>query len=212
MERIKSVGNAAILLELAKRVGNVRATETRSESMNLMPMTRIGNLNEVVQSDEEEKAGNSGEANKLLDRESERVMVIRSDDDLMEMDEEAGRVEVMNGACNDRDITFWKLSCQSTLKQLVVGDECLQYVKELKLEGFVKLEKVEIGEKCFCLGSECVFEVRECEKLESVRIGDGSFVDVVSVVFEGELKWNGMRSRFESVEIDCAGEGCVQRR
>ena len=176
--------------------------------MNLMPMTRIGNLNEVMQSDEEEKSGNSGEANKLLDR----VMVIRSDDDLMEMDEEAGRVEVMNGACNDRDITFWKLSCQLTLKQLVVGDECLQHVKELKLEGFEALEKVEIGEKCFCLGSECVFEVRECEKLESVRIGDGSFVDVVSVVFEGELKWNGMMSRFESVEVDCVGEGCLQRR
>ena len=94
MERIKSVGNAAILLELAKKVGNARATEAGSESMNLMPMTRIGNQNEVVQSDEEEKAGNSGEANKLLDR----VMVIRSDDDLMEMDEEAGRVEVMNRA------------------------------------------------------------------------------------------------------------------
>ena len=208
MERIKSVGNAAILLELAKKVGNASATEAQSESMNLMPMTRIGNQNEVLQSDEEEKAGNSGEANKLLDR----VMVIRSDDDLMEMDEEAGRVEVMNGACNDRDITFWKLNCQSTLKQLVVGDECLQYVKELKLEGFEELEKVEIGEKCFCLGSECVFEVRECENVESVRIGDGSFVDVVSVVFEGELKWNGMMSRFESVEVDCAGEGCLQRR
>lgn len=139
MERIKSVGNAAILLELAKKVGNASATEARSESMNLMPMTRIGNLNEVMQSDEEEKAGNSGEANKLLDRESERVMVIRNDDDLMEMDGEADRVEVMNGACNDRDITFWKLSCQLTLKQLVVGDECLQYVKELKLEGFEEL-------------------------------------------------------------------------
>lgn len=38
MERIKSVGNAAILLELAKKVGNARATEAGSESMNLMPM------------------------------------------------------------------------------------------------------------------------------------------------------------------------------
>ncbi len=45
-----------------------------------------------------------------------------------------------------------------------------------------------------------------------MRIGDGSFVDVVSVVFEGELKWNGMMSRFESVEVDCVGEGCLQRR
>ena len=28
--------------------------------------------------------------------------------------------------------------------------------------------------------------MRDCEKLESVKIGDGSFVGVVSVVFESE--------------------------
>ena len=88
--------------------------------MVVLIMVGKGGNGEDDESDEEEKAGNSGEANESLDRESERVMVIRNDDDLMEMDGEADRVEVMNGACNDRDITFWKLSCQLTLKQLVV--------------------------------------------------------------------------------------------
>ena len=55
---------------------------------------------------------------------------------------------------------------------------------ELKLSGFELLEKVVVGRGCFSSKSE-VFEMRDCGKLESVKIGDECFVNVASVVFEG---------------------------
>ena len=72
------------------------------------------------------------------------------------------------------------------LRELIVGDECFQFVKDLKIVGLNALEKVEIGKECFCKASGGVLEMRDCEKLKSVKIGDGSFVGVVSVVFESE--------------------------
>ena len=52
--------------------------------------------------------------------------------------------------------------------------------------GLNALEKVDIGKQCFCKASGGVFEMRDCAKLKSVRIGDGSFVSVMSVMFESE--------------------------
>ncbi|OAO13642.1 hypothetical protein AV274_4686 [Blastocystis sp. ATCC 50177/Nand II] len=70
------------------------------------------------------------------------------------------------------------------LRELIVGDECFQFVKDLRIVGLNALEKVEIGKQCFCKASGGVFEMRDCEKVKSVKIGDGSFVSVMSVMFE----------------------------
>ena len=59
-------------------------------------------------------------------------------------------------------------------------------MKDLRIVGLNALEKVEIGKQCFCKASGGVFEMKDCAKLKSVRIGDGSFVSVMSVVFESK--------------------------
>ena len=45
---------------------------------------------------------------------------------------------------------------------------------------------MEFGKNCCCQTAGGSFEVKECEKLKSVKIGDGCFVKVRVVVFIGE--------------------------
>ena len=113
-------------------------------------------------------------------------VIVKNDDDFVLLDENVELIEVKNGVCNDEDFEEWEMNEYVRLRELIVGDECFQFVKDLEIVGLSALEKVEIGKQCFCKASGGVFEMRDCEKLKSVRIGDGSFVGVASVVFESE--------------------------
>ena len=163
MDRIVRNGKSVLLYELADRIGNVVkegdiTREREVVSQNVVAMTRIGQQEEF------------GLKN------NEHVLVVNSDEDMIRMDKSTEVIRVSNGACNDPDIEEWALKCSSRLRELVLCDDCLQYVCELKLVGFVSLEKVEIGMKCFSRSEEGVFEVSECNKLKSVRMGNGCCV------------------------------------
>ena len=113
-------------------------------------------------------------------------VIVKRNMDFVLLDEDVEVIEVKNGMCNDEDFDEWEMDEYVRLRELIVGDECFQFVKDVKIVGLNALEKVEIGKECFCNASGGVFEMRNCEKLKSVRIGDGSFVSVMSVVFESE--------------------------
>ena len=168
MERIRSAGNSDLLVSLVKRVGEGRSVTVDNPSeVNMVPDTVIGFASAT-------KPGNT----------TGRVIV--KNDDFLLLDESVEVIEVKKGVCNDEDFEEWEMNEYVRLRELIVGDECFQFVKDLKIVGLNALEKVEIGKQCFCKASGGVFEIRNCEKLKSVRIGDGSFVSVVSVVFESE--------------------------
>ena len=112
--------------------------------------------------------------------------IVKCNKDFLSLDENVEGIEVKNGMCNNEAFEEWSMEEYVRLRELIVGDECFQFVKDLKIVGLNALEKVEIGKQCFCKASDGVFEMRDCEKLKSVKIGDGSFVGVVSVVFESE--------------------------
>ena len=111
-------------------------------------------------------------------------VIVKCNKDFLSLDDDVEVIEVKKGMCNNEAFEEWEMSEYVRLRELIVGDECFQYVKDLKIVGLNALEKVEIGKQCFCKASGGVFEMRDCEKLKSVKIGDGSFVSVVSVVFE----------------------------
>ena len=113
-------------------------------------------------------------------------VIVKNDDDFVLLDEDVEGIEVKNGMCNNEAFEEWEMNEYVRLRELIVGDECFKFVKDLKIVGLNALEKVEIGKECYCKASGGVFEMRDCEKLKSVKIGDGSFVGVVSVVFESE--------------------------
>ena len=113
-------------------------------------------------------------------------VIVKCNKDFLSLEEDVEVIEVKNGMCNNEAFEEWEMSEYVRLKELIVGDECFQFVKDLRIVGLNALEKVEIGRQCFCKASGGVFEMRNCEKVKSVKIGDGSFVSVVRVVFESE--------------------------
>ena len=169
VERIRSAGKSSLIAELADRVGEGRSVTVNNPSeVNMVPDTVIG----------------FASATKPVNT-AGRVIVM-NDDDFLLLDENVEVIEVKKGVCNDEVFEEWGMDEYVRLRELIVGDECFLFVKDLRIVGLNALEKVEIGKQCFYKASGGVFEMKDCEKLESVKIGDGSFVGVVSVVFESE--------------------------
>ena len=169
MERIRSAGKSSLIAELSDRVGEGRSVTVDNPSeVNVAPYTVIG-IESMI-----EPVNTPGR------------VVVKCNKDFVLLDESVEVIEVKNGMCNDEVFDEWEMAEYVRLRELIVGDECFQFVKDVKIVGLNALEKVEIGKECFCKASGGVFEMRDCEKLKSVRIGDGSFVGVMSVVFESE--------------------------
>ena len=169
MERIRSAGKSSLIAELADRVGEGRSVTVDNPSeVNVDPATVIG-IESMI-----EPVNTPGR------------VVVKCNKDFVLLDESVEVIEVKNGMCNDEAFEEWEMDEYVRLRELIVGNECFQFVKDLKIVGLNALEKVEIGKGCYCKASGGVFEIRNCEKLKSVKIGDGSFVGVMSVVFESE--------------------------
>ena len=167
VERIRSAGKSSLIAELADRVGEGNSLTVNNPSeVNMVPDTVIGG-----------KPATENTAGRVI---------MKNDDDFLLLDENVEVIEVKKGVCNDEVFEEWGMDEYVRLRELIVGDECFQFVKDLRMVGLNALEKVEIGKQCFYKASGGVFEMRDCEKLKSVKIGDGSFVGVMSVVFESE--------------------------
>ena len=180
MERIQNKGNSSLLLQLAERVEN--AAEVR----NLQPF-RSQQVNQP--------SLNVVEMNMMTDVHG-TVLEIKTMRDFFKMSGRVTVIKMASGLCNDSAIQEWNLSVFSKLVELVVDDNCLQFVKGLKLVGFVSLERVAIGMKCMCESEGC-FEVSDCEKLKSVVIGGGCCV-----------KWSSFVMKNCGVIEVSIGDGC----
>ena len=186
MERITNKGNSSLLLQLAEKVGSVViAPATLSE--NVVAMTRINTPEEKAPA----RVAPQREVTGLTQR-------INTDDDFYIKNQSTEVILMKANVCNDPDINRWNLSMFPSLRVVVVGDNCLECLKELKLDGLKCLEKVEIGASCCGRACGGCFEVSGCEKLRSVVIGGGSFV-----------KWGGFVMKdCEGVEEVSVGDGC----
>ena len=186
VERITNKGNSSLLLQLAEKVGSVTvAPATLSE--NVIAMTRINTP--------EEKAPVRVTPQREVTGLTQRI---DKDDDFYIKNQSTEVILMKANVCNDPDINRWNLNMFPSLRVVVVGDNCLEYLKELKLDGLKCLEKVEIGARCCWRACGCCLEVSGCEKLRSVVIGGGSCVN-----------WNGFVMKdCESVEEVSIGDGC----
>ena len=137
-----------------------------------------------------------------------RTVRIKDDEHLRSISPEAEVITLSDDVYGDSNLVAWDLSPFTHLKELVIGADCLLHVKEMVLEGFACLEKVEIGSGCFMMTGSGKFEISDCEALElvsihnntcvnwtsftmkncsvvEVNIGDGCFVHCENTVFEG---------------------------
>ena len=186
VERITNKGNSSLLLQLAEKVGSV-AVAPATLSENVVAMTRINTPEEKAPV----RVAPQREVTGLTQR-------INKDDDFYIKNQSTEVILMKANVCNDPDINRWNLNMFPSLRVVVVGDNCLECLKELKLDGLKCLEKVEIGARCCWRACGCCLEVSGCEKLRSVVIGGGSFVN-----------WGGFVMKdCEIVEEVSVGDGC----
>ena len=91
---------------------------------------------------------------------------------------------VQDNSCNGPEWAALDLGFMSHLRLLEVGDDCFEYVEEVKLIGLSKLERVVIGENSF---TQCKdncgydpnrrFYLKNCESVRELKIDCSSFSD-----------------------------------
>lgn len=91
---------------------------------------------------------------------------------------------VRKGQCNGEKITVLDLRVFPQLREMRVGDECFENVKEVKVIGLSELESVVVGENSFTkrknsggYDSNHRFYLKNCEKLRELKMGRYSFSD-----------------------------------
>ena len=128
---------------------------------------------------------------------------------------------VSDESCNGREWRVLELSLIPTLTVLQVGDACFKNVKEVKLIGMKKLERVVIGNGCFirnyASGSSHHFYLKDCPQVKELKIGRYSFekysvceienMPSLEVIEMGELNEESCNFYKASLELKSAGDG-----
>ena len=182
MERIRDKGNSSLLLQLAERVGNAVDSKNSQDFRLDAPSVNVVGMSVV---------------NKPMVKPKRVALVVKTNKDFFEVDSDITAIEMKNGLCNDSQIQRWNVKVYPKLTELVVGDNCLQFVKELKLVAFGLLESVSFGSKCFTKTLSGCFEVNGCGALKSVKVGDGCC-----------MNWSSFTLKNCGVEEVSIGDGC----
>ena len=130
-----------------------------------------------------------------------------------------GVIVVASNCCNDSELSVLDLSRFVNLRELKVGDECFEYVKEVKLIGLNQLESVMIEKNSFTkyknhwpnYGSPRHFYLKNCERLRELKMGCYSFSDYsvceinnvpsLEVIEMGELNEDSFNFLYASLEL-----------
>ena len=104
--------------------------------------------------------------------------------DFIGLPPEVEHLTVEANCCNEDGFVTLDLTRFHVLKELHVEDGSLKNVKDLKLNGFAKLETIEIGKDCFSDADNDTFEVKNCESLKTITIGESCFCLYDSFVLE----------------------------
>ena len=182
IDRIRNKGNSSLLLQLAEKVGN--AVDSKNPEGFRLDAPSVNMIGMSV-------------VNKPMVKPKRVALVVKTNEDFFEVDSDITAIEMKSGLCNDSQIQRWNVKVFSKLTELVVGDNCLQFVKELKLVAFGLLESVSFGSKCFTKTLNGCFEVSGCGALKSVKMGDGCCV-----------KWSSFVMKNCGVEEVSIGDGC----
>ena len=182
LDRIRNKGNSSLLLQLAEKVGN--AVDSKNPEGFRLDAPSVNMIGMSV-------------VNRPMVKPKRVALVMNTDEDFFKVNGNVTAIEMKNGLCNDSQIQRWNVKVFSKLTELVVGDNCLQFVTELKLVAFGLLESVSFGSKCFTKTLNGCFEVSGCGALRSVKMGEGCCV-----------KWSSFVMKNCGVEEVSIGDGC----
>ena len=97
------------------------------------------------------------------------IFVVKEDVGIFDLNEEVEVIDMKSDLCNHSDITSCDWDVCTKLKELRIGDRCLENVMAFVLKGLKKLERVEVGCSCFTK-EKGRMEVSGCSLLKSVKI------------------------------------------
>ena len=188
MDRIRRVGNSAILCELAKKGIKEERDEERMESMNVVPDTVVGRKEARKESDGETTEWEENEGMTLIEANdplSKNMRVEVSDLSGWEcVDERVSELVIGSKCCNEVQVKVVDLERFVSLRVVEVGDECFENVEEVKLIGLNQLQSVVIGKKCFTKKKNSAghdpnrhFYLKNCQRLRELKMGRYSFYD-----------------------------------
>ena len=169
------------------------------------------------------KVQNAGKMKEEMDVRKKPVNV-SSVGDFKDVDVGVGVIVVDSGCCNDSGLRVLDFSRFRNLREVRVGDECFNDVKEVKLIGLNQLERVEIGKQCFYeynnwayQGPDGHFYLKNCERVRELKMGRYSFSDYsvceienvpsLEVIKMGELNGDGYNFRYASLELKSDYDG-----
>ena len=153
-----------------------------------------------------------------------KPVVVSSVGELENAGEGVGVLVVDSGCCNDSGLRELDFSRFRNLREVRVGDECFNDVKEVKLIGLSELERVVIGKNSFtnhknnyCNNPNRHFYLKNCERLRELKIGCYSFSDYsvcevenvpsLKVIEMGELDERSCNFRYASLELKSRCDG-----
>ena len=191
MKRIREDGCSELLLDLSRRIRGWNGSHC-GESKN-------------------------GVQDRVLRKSSVKRVAVLSMDEFMCLDSVIELINVKSNGCNEAELKELDLSRFVNLKILNVEDYCFENVKEVKLIGLKKLERVLIGEYSFRKNDGGIkdgkFYLRDCERLKELRIGCHSFEDYSVCVIEnvpsleviemGEMEEKSFNFYEASLELNC---------
>ena len=150
------------------------------------------------------------------DNQIEKRVVLNEENQLLHSNIEELIVE--NNSCNGPEWSTLDLSFMLNLRLLQVGDDCFEYVDEVKLIGLSKLERVMIGKESFTKKKNSYgndpnrhFYLKDCERMRELKMGRYSLSDYsvceienvpsLEVIEMGELNEGSYNLSHASLEL-----------
>ena len=194
MENVSKLGDLKALKEAVERKKVEEEEERRrkreEEERRKKEAEAVEEASKQRRKEEKERKRRAVEEGKIgMEREeaaaiTKKTAVISCKRDWDCVDKRVGVIEVSDGCCNEEGLKELDLSGFVNLRELKVGNECFENVKEVKMIGLGELESVEIGMNSFTRHKNgCGYDpnhhfyLKNCPKLKSLKIGRYSFSD-----------------------------------
>ena len=125
----------------------------------------------------------------------ESVNVVTSQKEFDKLSKHTQHISFAKESCNENTFTNLDFSRFSNLRSIEVGDNSLMYVKNVKIDGLSKLEKVNIGQNSFTEyrnghasnSQDNSFVMKNCDSLKSLSIDRYSFSNYNSFIIESKI-------------------------
>ena len=125
----------------------------------------------------------------------ESVNVVTSQKEFDKLSKYTQHISFAKESCNENTFTNLDFSRFSNLRSIEVGDNSLMYVKNVKIDGLSKLEKVNIGQNSFTEyrngyasnSQDNSFVMKNCDSLKSLSIDRYSFSNYNSFIIESKI-------------------------